>query len=449
MSDFSPWQILVDFGFAGLLLLVGQLVRSNVSVAQRLFLPAAVIGGLIGLGLGPNGAAVLPISPAISIYPGMMIAVVFATLPFSGTRVAFSNLSRRVTDLWFFSCVAILLQWGVGILLTVGVLTTVWKELSPGFGALIAAGFVGGHGTAAAISESFRALGWPEAGPLAMTAATVGILSAIVGGMLWIRWGANAGHTRFVSRFDDLPQSLRTGMVPPEEREPLGSETVSGNSIDSLALHLGLVGVVVLGGYLLSQSSEGLTQYGKLPVFCTAFVVALILNRLMRMTRVDHYVDGKTMVHLGGAMTDLLVVFGIASIKLSVLVEYAVPMALMFAAGIATCSLLLRLLGPRFFSVYWFERSLFTWGWITGVTAMAIALLRIVDPRNQSSSLADFGLAYLFIVPLEIGLVVALPALLVGGHSWPVAGVALAGAALLMAIRLSTGVRTTTDEVTE
>ena len=123
-------------------------------------------------------------------------------------------------------------------------------------------------------------------------------------------------------------------------------------------------------------------------MFCTAFVVALILNRLMRMTRVDHYVDGKTMVHLGGAMTDLLVVFGIASIKLSVLVEYAVPMALMFAAGIATCSLLLRLLGPRFFSVYWFERSLFTWGWITGVTAMAIALLRIVDPRNQSSSLA-------------------------------------------------------------
>ena len=144
MSDFSPWQILVDLGFAGLLLLTGQLVRSNVSAAQRLFLPAAVIGGLIGLALGPNGAAVLPISPAISIYPGMMIALVFATLPFSGTRVAFSNLSRRVTDLWSFSCVAILLQWGVGIVIAVGVLTTVWKELNPGFGALIAAGFVGG-----------------------------------------------------------------------------------------------------------------------------------------------------------------------------------------------------------------------------------------------------------------------------------------------------------------
>ena len=438
MSTFTPWQLLVDFGFAAGLLLCGQIVRSNVSVVQRLFLPAGVIGGFLGLLLGPNGAGVLPMSTSIFVYPGMLIALVFATLPFASERVAFSRLSRRIADLWTFSSVAILLQWGVGILLTVGVLRVIWHDLNPGFGALIAGGFVGGHGTAAAMGESFIALGWPEARSLAMTSATVGILSAIVGGMIWIKWGAHSGQAQFVTRFEHLPRSLRTGLAPVDGRQSLGAETVSGTSMDSLALHLGLVGVATLGGYLLSQWSSGLTVYGKLPVFCMAYACALVLYQLLRAARIVHYVDGKTMTHLGGALTDILVVFGIASIKPAVLVEFALPLASLFVVGIATCGVLFRVLGPRFFEALWFERSLFTWGWITGVTAMGIALLRIVDPRNESSTLADFGLAYLFIAPLEIGLVVMMPALLVSGHAWLLVALTLGAVAVLTAIKLST-----------
>ncbi len=141
------------------------------------------------------------------------------------------------------------------------------------------------------------------------------------------------------------------------------------------------------------------------------------------------------MTHLGGALTDVLVVFGIASIKPAILVEYAAPLALLFAVGIASCCFLFRYLGPRFFRAFWFERSLFTWGWITGVTAMGIALLRIVDPRNDSDALADFGLAYLFIAPIEIGLVALAPQLLMGGHSWPLAGATLVGVLVLVATR--------------
>ena len=435
MTDFTPWQLFVDLGFAALLLLCGQLVRSHVEVAQRLFLPASVIGGFLGLALGPNGGDLLPMSPVISTYPGILIALVFATLPFASDRQTVqASVSKRVSGLWAFSSVAILLQWGIGIVLTVGLLQVVWTGLNPGFGALIAAGFVGGHGTAAAIGESFRELGWPEAGSLAMTSATVGILSSIVGGMVWVKWGARSGHTQFVTRFEDLPRSLRTGLAPEGERESMGAGTVSGNSIDSLALHLGLICVAALGGYYLSTWSSGLTAYGKLPVFCMAYIAALVLHRLLRATQAEHYVDARTMTHLGGALTDLLVVFGIASIKPAVLIEYAAPLALLFAAGIGICGFLFRLLGPRFFTAYWFERSLFTWGWITGVTAMAIALLRIVDPRNESAVLADYGLAYLFIAPLEIGLVAAMPALLAGGHAWLLALSMLVAAALLTAI---------------
>ena len=439
--DFTPWQLFVDVGFAALLLLFGQLVRSRVRSIQQLFLPASVVGGFFGLALGPNGADLLMMSASIATYPGILIALVFATLPFASEHVQFRALSRRVMDLWAFSSVAVLLQWGVGILFTVVALQTLWQELNPGFGALIAAGFVGGHGTAAAIGASFAELGWPQGGSLAMTSATVGILSAIIGGIIWVKWGTRSGQARLVTTFDQLPKSMRTGLVAEGDRAATGRETVSANSIETLAFHFSLIATTALIGYFLSRWSAGLFPYGKLPVFCMAYIAASGVHALLRPLRILRYVDARTIRHIGGALTDLLVVFGIASIVPAVIVEYAAPLSLLLITGIAVCALLFRYLGPQFFSALWFERSLFTWGWIIGVTALGIALLRIADPKNESDALTDFGLAYLFIAPIEIGLVAVAPALLASGHASLLAGGTLGGALLLIVIQQLTGRR--------
>ena len=89
----TVWELFVDLGIAGALLLVGTLLRSRVVPIQRLFLPASVIAGLSGLALGPQGADWLPFSGSISGYPGVLIALVFAALPFIAERVPLSSLS--------------------------------------------------------------------------------------------------------------------------------------------------------------------------------------------------------------------------------------------------------------------------------------------------------------------------------------------------------------------
>jgi len=344
-------------------------------------------------------------------------------------------LSRRLVHLWSFSTVAILGQWGVGILLAALVLRPFWPDLDPGFGALIAVGFVGGHGTAAAVGQVYAELGWPEAGPLAMTSATVGILSAVLGGLAWVAWGSRSRQARFVTDFEQLPKALRTGLVPEAKRVPAGVETVSSSSIDTLALHFGLIAAVALAAYGASEWTTKLFPSIRLPVFCLAFVAGAILRSALRRTSALTYVDRPTMAHLSGALTDLLVVFGIASIRVPILVSYAAPLGLMLVTGIVLCAVLFRGLGPRLFDDraggFWFERSLFTWGWITGVTAMGIALLRIVDPNNDSDTLDDFGVGYLFLAPIEIGLLTAAPLLLSQGYEWGLAGAALGGAAIL------------------
>ena len=60
-------------------------------------------------------------------------------------------------------------------------------DLNPAFGMLIPAGFQGGHGTAAALGATLGTLGWEDATDLAMTSATVGILTGIFGGIIWIK----------------------------------------------------------------------------------------------------------------------------------------------------------------------------------------------------------------------------------------------------------------------
>ena len=433
--DFTPWQLFVDLGFAAVLLLIGQLIRAQVSLVQRLFLPASVVGGFLGLALGPNGADLLLMSRSISTYPGILIALVFATLPFAGEDVRFRALSRRVMNLWSYSSIAVLLQWGVGILFSVLVLQMVWRELDPGFGALLAAGFVGGHGTAAAIGVTFEDLGWPAGGSLAMTSATVGILSAVIGGILWVKWGARSGNAAFVAPFEELPRGARTGLLEQGDRDATGRETLSSHSLETLVFHFSLIATAGLIGYFLSEWSASFVRHGKPPVFCTAYIAASGLHALLRSMRVLHYVDRKTISHIGGGLTDLLVVFGIASIVPAVIVKYSVPLGLLMTVGILLCGLLFRYLGPQFFSAYWFERSLFTWGWITGVTALGIALLRIVDPKNDSRSLVDFGLAYLFVAPIEIGLLAVIPTLLAGGHAGFAAAGTIAAALMLVVIQ--------------
>jgi ESS family glutamate:Na+ symporter len=330
--------------------------------------------------------------------------------------------------MWVFSTVATLLQWGLGVLFTILLLRQLWPDLNPGFGAVLASGFVGGHGTAAAVGETFHGLGWSEATSLAMTSATVGILSAVIGGMVLIKWGTSSGHAGFITRFQDLPEEIRTGLVDEEDRKSVGEETVSATSIDTLAFHFCLVCCAAVGGYFLSSWSGKVLPQFRLPAFCVAYVLSLVLAKGLQTTHAIRYVDRKTVAHLAGGLTDILVVFGIASIKITIVIKYALPLALLFVFGLALCAFIFFWMGPRFFETHWFEKSLFTWGWITGVTALGITLLRIVDSENGSRALNDFALAYLFVVPFEVSLVAFAPQIILSGHSWTFAGIAIVAA---------------------
>ncbi len=429
---FTAWDLFTDLGLAALLLLAGQWLRANLVFVQHLFAPASVLAGLAGLALGPGGYGLLPFSGSAVKYPAILILLVFAALPFSSRLPASTKNGRRnVVEMGAYSVFCILLQWGLGVVFALAVLRWFWPALPEGFGTVLAAGFVGGPGTAAAIGADFAERGWSEAGSLAMSSVTVGLLVSIIGGLAWVKWASQKGITRFVAPFAELPRELRTGLVDPAQRRPLGQETFSPVAIDTLTFHLALVAATALLGYSANQDTAALLGKSPFPGFCAVFLVAIAARQLMSLTGALHYVDPRTAARLCGTATDFLVVFGIAAIDLQVLAKYAVPLLLLFAFGTLLCWALF-LLGARVFGQLWFEKALYTWGWATGVMAVAISLLRTVDPDNEGGVLDDFALAYLVIGPVEMVCLVAAPWCIGQGHAWTYALVCSAlGAGLL------------------
>lgn len=430
---FTPWTLVVDAGIVSGLLLLGKLARAKLPFLQRLFIPPSLLAGFAGLIFGPGLLGWLPLSDQMGSYAGILIALVFSCLPLTSSRRQAGG--GKVGRMWAYSQAGMLLQWGLGGLLGCFILARIWP-VDGAIGLSMPAGFCGGHGTAAALGDAFGKYGLEDIRTLAMTAATVGIIASVVIGMAMIRQGAEKGQTAYLGRFEDLPPELRSGVLPKERRFSMGVATFSAISLDSMTFNFGMIALITLLGYGLSKGIEALWPALMLPVFSCAFLAGIAVRAVLRKTRTDDYLSKPIIGHLSGAFTDYLVAFGVASIKLEIVVQYIVPLTLLLAVGLVATLLYVFLLGRRFHRTAWFEKSIFTWGWFTGTMAMGIALLRITDPESRSGCLDDYAYAYLYIAPVEIALVTFAPVLFVQGFGgWFSVVCAAAGAAILVLSR--------------
>ena len=182
-------------------------------------------------------------------------------------------------------------------------------------------------------------------------------------------------------------------------------------------LLLGLFMVLVIGimGMNFGEYSKlFLGGYG-VPAFCLAFIIGVSLKWTMSIVGGNQIFDIHTMKGICGLLTDLIVVSGIASIKLPMVFFYFWPLFWLFIIGVMLSFAIFRFLGPKTFQSHWFERSIFIWGLSLGVMAIAIALLRMVDVADRSKTLSYFAAAYLIVLPIEIACLVLFPVFLSRG----------------------------------
>lgn len=425
----SVYDLLVDVAFASVLILIGQYLRAKVRFFQQFFIPASLIAGFMGLALGNQVLNLVPFTKSIGSYPGVLIILVFTIVGLNGFSKGKSDTAgavlKRVTSFQLYRFVIYFIQFAFPIAVTLTLLKWLVPDINPGFGILMASGFTGGHGTAAAVGKTFADLGWAEASDIGMTFATIGILSGIFGGLAFIKWGTKKGYTAYIKDFKFISGDMKTGLISKENRSSLGNETISSVSLDTLCFHLALIMALSGLGYLLNTKVLAAYVLKGIPDFTISFILGLAFFLIFNKTKIYDYVDTRINSRISGTATDFLVFFGVASIKLSVVVEYAIPLIVLTFCGFICVFLGMIPLGYRMNKESWFERSLFCYGYSTGVFAIGFVLLRIVDPENKSKTVEDTAMSP-FLNFLEVAFWSLIPAALLAGQGWTVVAIVTA-----------------------
>ena len=383
-----------------LLLAVGKVLRVQVPLLQRLYLPSSVIGGVVGLILFSSCGSLFPaeLKETMSKCPGFLINVIFATI-FLGAAVP------KVADVVRFALPQLtlgqIIAWGqyvVGLGLA-GFFFTRAFDVPAAFGNLLEIGFEGGHGTVGGMTDSFLAFGWEDGIALGFTVATVGMIVGIVFGMALIQYAHARGIVKQVRAFKDRSLNERRGVHRRDHRPSAGVQTVLCDSIDSLAWHLAVVGLAVLIGYGIHRC----IPMSGFPLFPLCMVGGVVLSLFAKVARIDLLVDRVQMERISGAALDFLVVSAVATIRLDVVAAHWQPLVILCVAGAVWSVACVLFVAPRIFRTAWFERAIAEFGQATGVTATGLMLLRTVDPENRTPAAMSFGYKQLLHEPIMGG----------------------------------------------
>lgn len=429
------------------LLLVGVGLRFHLRPAQRLFIPASVLAGAVGLALGPEilgrlmqaiagadavGAqGVLP-DRALEVWrelPELLISVVFASM-FLGRSLP---PLRRAVELGgpqvALSFVLSAGQIALGLVLALLVLGPVFG-LPAVAGTLIEIGFVGGHGAAAGLEPAFESAGFSAGTDLGLGLATLGIVTGIVSGIVLVRWAVRTGRVAAGVGGGSAAEVAAAGVRPKDDRPPAAVLSVAPSAVEPLTLHLGLIAAAVLTGQILLSGLQAIERalwidsvalLETMPLFPLAMVggllVQLVINRVDRRGVVDRL----SVRRLQGMALDLLIVSALATLSLGVLASNIGPFLLLAAVGLVWNIGVFLLLAPRIIPSHWFERGIGDLGQAFGVSATGLLLLRVADPDDQTPASDAFGYKQLGFEPFfGGGLVTAMAVPLVAQVGpWP------------------------------
>ena len=399
-------DLLKSLALLGLFLLIGTLLRAKIRLFQRLFLPANVIGGALLLLLGPQALDVLeklgvPDSwfDIYNLIPGVLIVPIVAAVPLGlrgmGKSGGSRSFMRNAFPLFFIMLGAAMAQYAIGYLTQ-----TVMKDafgLYDVFGAELAIGFVGGHGTAGTLGNLLTELGLPYAGVsqgVATTTATFGIVGGVVLGIVLINRAARRGLTTVLADPSSLPESMRVGYEKdPARQAPAGRETTTASSIDTYAFHASLIFAACGGAYLCVKYLKQVPVLGSFSAWAYGMIVMALIWALLCALKLDFLVDSRVKSHITGPLTDFAVIGAIASLPIRAVAGYIVPILVMCVVGFAA-TLSVLMLCRRLLRDCWFEQMVASFGMATGVFITGILLLRIVDPDGSTPALSTYSVSY-------------------------------------------------------
>ncbi|WP_283608862.1 sodium/glutamate symporter family protein [Faecalispora anaeroviscerum] len=413
MNSATLTQLLYSFCALSVLLLIGTFLRGVVPAFRKLFLPASVIGGVIGRLVGPivwqGGGIPFPETwlTTWSTLPGILIVPVVASVPLGmaiGTKEG--KATKATTNvIKVFGLITLVgaaqTMLGIGVKKLFDVIQPA-LNLYPTFGFELFAGFNGGPGTAGVIGSMYRDYNldyWKIAQGLTSTTATFGIVGGMIIGIISINIAARRGDTAILTKPGDLPPDMARGYErDPAKQKSAGKDTTLNSSIESLTFHLS----IILGGCGLAYIVMNLVKaykvpgFSQVPIWAYAIIVMFGVNFVIQKIGLGSMIDDKTKSKIAGTCSDYAIVASIASLPIQAVLKYIAPLVVLLIGGYVVTYFLIMALSKAFFPEYWFEHAMTIWGTCCGVFLTGLMLLKICDPDFKSSVLNNYSVGFSF-----------------------------------------------------
>ena len=390
--DFEVWSWILLFGVLLGSLLVANVIKKAVPFLRESLIPTSVLGGIL----------LLIIS---SIYTAVTGELLFDSAPFAGKGMAtleiityhalalgfiasaFKTTGSKLTkaraeetlNTGVTTVATYLLQAFVGLGVTL-LAALVVPGLFSSAGILLPFGFGQGTGQALNYGTIYETQnGFVGGKNFGLTIAALGFLAASVGGVI---------HLIIMKRTGKLVKSQRTDGSLHTDRVESALEIPMQESIDKMTVQIALILVAYLGAYGLMLGLGALLPGMKSVIFGFNFLLGVLVATLikvllnfLRKKRIikKKYTNNFLMTRASNFFFDIMVVAGIAAIRLDILENYWGVILILAAVGTAVTYLFNRFVAKRLFPDYAEEQFLAMYGMLTGTASTGIILLREVD----------------------------------------------------------------------
>jgi ESS family glutamate:Na+ symporter len=361
-------DLLQTLTLAALVYFAGIQLRRRIGILDRLNIPSAVVGGLLFtllvLLLRQRGVA-LELNTALQT----TLSVAFFTSIGMGASLALLRVGGiQVLIFLILASIFCLVQNFAGLAIALGF------DQNPLLGVMAGSvTLVGGPATGLAFAPVFEEAGLRGAGPLALTAATAGIVcGGLVGGPVGTWLIRRHGLTSVARSGAELEAELDTSpetLVVEVDREDSG--LIQNLIVLALAMALGSI----VSGYI---ESLGVT----LPAYIGAMLVASVLRNLDDRTRWLR-IDQRAMEFVGNLALNIFLVTALMNLKLWELADLALPLTVILIAQVVIVLLFaltasFRLMGRDYDSAVMASGFV---GFVLGTTANAVANMRALVVR--------------------------------------------------------------------
>lgn len=401
--DYKVWGFINLIAVLLLSLMAANALKKNLKFLEKSLIPTSVLGGTILLVIagfydlitktplfetkffGTNGYNTLEIITYHTLALGLIASTFKSTKGKLTPKRANEIFNTGVTTVSTY-----LLQGFVGMGITIVAAAFIMKNFFPASGLLLAFGFGQGTGQAMNYGTIYEIEhGFVGGKTFGLTIAAIGFLCASFGGVI---------HLQMLKRKKKrvIGNGTNDNDIVMEEIQSKNEIPMLG-SMDKMTVEVAFVMITYLLTYLiifgLGQLLPGMRSviYGF--NFLIGVLSAMLMKQILKLLKKysiskKDYVNDFLMTRISNFFFDLMVVAGIAAIRLGVLKSYWGMMIILGLAGFIVTYWYNRFVSKMLFREYREEQFLMMYGMLTGTASTGTILLRELD-GNFKTPAAD------------------------------------------------------------